>query len=78
MANDRQPVCFTCSQPVAEPPRLNRLESGEPCPTCQDRLLDLLPPLLPGVAPVTVPEGEEALPPEPIETFSDEHEGPAA
>ena len=40
-------VCFFCSLPVGEPARLNRLGNGEICPTCRDRVLATLPPLLP-------------------------------
>ena len=41
-------LCFSCGQPVGEPPRLNLLAGGRPCPTCADRLLESLPPILPG------------------------------
>jgi hypothetical protein len=39
--------CFTCGQPVTEPPRLNRLPGGEPCPACRERALDAVPSVLP-------------------------------
>ena len=42
-----QTVCFTCGMPVGEPLRLNRLDNGQLCPTCRDRVLDLLPSILP-------------------------------
>lgn len=43
-----QSLCFTCGQDVGDPPLLNRLENGLPCPTCRDRILAFLPPALPG------------------------------
>ena len=47
--NERdQSLCFTCSNEVGDPPRLNRLENGLPCPSCRDRILAYLPPALPG------------------------------
>ena len=45
----RPPVCIACGQVVGPKPRLNRLPDGRPCPTCCDRLLESLPPLLPSV-----------------------------
>ena len=62
MALDRQPVCFTCGQPIAEAPKINRLQNGDFCPTCRDRLLDSLPSLLPS-CPVL--ESEDAVDDEP-------------
>lgn len=41
-------LCITCGQEVGDPPRLNRLENGLPCPSCRDRILAFLPPALPG------------------------------
>jgi len=35
--------------PVGEPHRLNRLDNGQLCPTCRDRVLDSLPPVLPAL-----------------------------
>ncbi len=49
-------LCIHCGLSAGEPPRLNRLEDGRPCPVCAERLLALLPPLLPAPARV----GEEA------------------
>ena len=46
--SDQQSTCFTCGRAVGSPPLLNRLENGLPCPTCRDRVLDFLPPVLPG------------------------------
>lgn len=43
----RDPVCIACGQPTGPRPRLNHLPDGRPCPTCQDRLLETLPPVLP-------------------------------
>lgn len=44
----KEPTCITCGLGAGEAPRLNRLENGAVCPTCRDRLLDLLPPIFPG------------------------------
>ncbi len=44
----REPVCFTCGEPTGPFPRLNVLSDGSVCPSCRDRLLDTLPPALPG------------------------------
>jgi len=73
MASDRQPVCFTCSQPIAEPPGINKLENGESCPTCRDRLLDSLPPLLPFQGRVEIEDeaSDEAYPYEPSDDSYD-------
>lgn len=61
----RDPVCIACGQPTGPRPRLNRLSDGRICPSCRDRLLDDLPPILP--SPPTelsfeewVDEGEES------------------
>ncbi len=32
---------------VGEPYKLNRLDNGQICPTCRDRVLESLPPILP-------------------------------
>lgn len=48
--NDPQPVCFQCQSAVENPPRFSYLSNGEVCPTCRDRVLDALPPALPGFA----------------------------
>ena len=47
MTDSRDPICFTCSQPILSPPRFNLLASGDYCPTCRDRVLDAAPSLLP-------------------------------
>jgi len=46
--SESQSLCFTCGQETGDPPRLNRLENGLPCPTCRDRILAYLPAPLPG------------------------------
>lgn len=43
----RAPVCIACGQATGPRPRLNQLPNGRTCPSCCDRLLDSLPPLLP-------------------------------
>lgn len=47
MSVSRPSLCITCGQDAASG-TLNRLEDGRVCPTCSERLLDLLPPLFPG------------------------------
>lgn len=47
----KDPTCFTCGLPAGDLPRLNRLDNGAVCPTCRDRLLEMLPPLFPGGEP---------------------------
>jgi len=46
----RDPVCIACGQPTGPRPRLNRLPDGRTCPSCRERLLDTLPPILPAPA----------------------------
>lgn len=81
MASARQPVCFTCGQPIGEPPRINELADGEPCPSCRDRLLDSLPPLLPSWSPAVTtddePVGLDAEEPRPHRPFEEGWEPPA-
>ena len=48
MAVTRPSLCITCGLPAASVHSFNRLEDGEVCPTCRDRLLDALPPPFPG------------------------------
>ena len=58
MPDPADPICFQCGQSAAETRRFNRLEDGQPCPACSERLLATLRPLLPGFDPL----GEPALP----------------
>lgn len=44
---DSPTFCFSCGQPVTDPPRLNRLKDGSACPACRERALDAAPPILP-------------------------------
>jgi hypothetical protein len=61
--------------PLGEPLRLNRLDNGQVCPTCRDRVLDLLPSILPDLpshraTEQSGAEGEEVwTPPEVSEDF---------
>ena len=48
MRDSSETVCFTCGLPSGEFPRLNHLPGGQVCPTCRDRLMAILPPILPG------------------------------
>jgi DNA-directed RNA polymerase subunit RPC12/RpoP len=42
-------ICFECGQDSrVDSGRLNRLDDGRPCPTCSERLMASLRPLLPG------------------------------
>lgn len=50
MTDSKETLCFTCGQPSGDFPRLNCLPGGQVCPTCRDRLLECLPPCLPGEA----------------------------
>jgi hypothetical protein len=61
---------------IGEPLRLNRLENGQLCPSCRDRVLDLLPSILPDLPWRREPDWKEdaLLPPEPPE----ELDGPPA
>ncbi|QDU69271.1 hypothetical protein [Engelhardtia mirabilis] len=47
MESSREPVCFTCKQPLGDPPILNEIEGGQACPACAMRVLESLPPVLP-------------------------------
>jgi hypothetical protein len=57
--------------PIGEPLRLNRLENGQLCPSCRDRVLDLLPSILPDLPRRGAEKWEEdaLLPPEAPEDF---------
>jgi hypothetical protein len=53
-------LCFQCGQRIGDPPLVHVLRDGQECPACLDRLLELLPPLIPsrsatarGAAPLT-------------------------
>lgn len=59
MRESSETLCFTCGLPAGEFPRLNHLPSGQVCPTCRDRLLAMLPPLLPGPSGEPFPAEEE-------------------
>lgn len=52
MSDSTETICFTCGMPTGQAPgefpRLNTLSSGQPCPTCRDRLLESLPGIFPG------------------------------
>ncbi len=56
----KEPTCITCGLATGEAPRLNRLDNGAVCPTCRDRLLDLLPPLFPGGERLAAGPGADA------------------
>ncbi|MEM7311107.1 MAG: hypothetical protein AAF682_30835 [Planctomycetota bacterium] len=44
---DHATLCFTCGQPVLEPPVLNSMPDGEPCTSCRARALEAAPAILP-------------------------------
>jgi len=48
MPRSRPSLCITCGLGAGPSNSLNRLEDGRVCPTCSERLLDLLPPPFPG------------------------------
>ena len=62
MSESKDTICFSCGQVVGDPPRLNRLESGDACPTCRERVLDALPPVLPRLVLPTAAEEAEVDP----------------
>lgn len=45
------PICFQCGLPATTgaADHFNRLSDGRTCPSCAERLLASLPPLLPGL-----------------------------
>ena len=66
MDSDSRPLCFHCGQATGARETLNRLPDGTSCPHCQARLLDELPPALPGMGK-GMPAGYGALGAEPFE-----------
>lgn len=58
--SEREVVCFHCTQPIGDPPRLNELADGQVCPACRDRLLEELPPIVhsPVRAGAAAPQGD--------------------
>lgn len=69
-------LCFTCGLPIADPPRFNHLPSGRPCPTCKDRLLESLPPLLPAEPAETTEPGQQLQAPEELRSVESAGRGP--
>jgi hypothetical protein len=65
----RDPVCIACGKSTGDPPRLNHLSDGRPCPRCCQRLLEELPPLLPSEAPELSLEEWAEEPDEPDDDF---------
>jgi hypothetical protein len=47
MASSASPVCITCGLSVGTGTQLNRMNNGQVCPTCRDRVLDSIPAALP-------------------------------
>jgi hypothetical protein len=47
MASPAGLICFYCGKSFSLT-ALNRASGGEPCPVCAERLLQALPPLIPG------------------------------
>ncbi|MCC7015560.1 MAG: hypothetical protein IT454_23580 [Planctomycetes bacterium] len=56
MARPNTAICFHCGQDAESTLRLNRLPDGRPCPSCADRLLAALPPVLPAFREEPEPE----------------------
>lgn len=48
MSAPRPSLCITCGLDAGPVLSLNRTEDGRACPSCAERLLDLLPPPFPG------------------------------
>jgi len=51
-------LCFHCSRPIGDPPQLNEMADGEPCPICSNRVLEDLPPIF--HMPLEVADGMKA------------------
>jgi hypothetical protein len=47
MADTTPTYCIHCGHSTEQEGRLNRLADGRVCPSCRERLLESLPPLLP-------------------------------
>lgn len=58
MKRETLSLCFNCHQEVGDPPRLNRLSNGLPCPACRDRILAFLPAPLPGPGSLSFQQAE--------------------
>jgi len=65
MSSDTATRCFTCGQPAGDPARFNHLPNGRPCPTCRDRLLESLAPLIPAAGSEAAALEREDAPSEP-------------
>jgi DNA-directed RNA polymerase subunit RPC12/RpoP len=63
MASDPAPICIQCGQPTSTSERLNCLQDGRPCPSCSERLMASLRPLLPGWKEAEEVERSLDLPP---------------
>lgn len=69
-------LCIHCGQSADDLTRFNRLADGRACPTCADRLLASLPPVLPASkasGPVLVEEQDEVE----VEADGDDYDRPA-
>ncbi|MBL8859008.1 MAG: hypothetical protein JNL28_10915 [Planctomycetes bacterium] len=47
MAQSSNPVCITCGLQTGDGTQLNRMQNGQICPTCRERVLDSIPSALP-------------------------------
>lgn len=74
MPRSAQTLCIHCGQAAGDPTRFNRLQDGRACPTCADRLLAMLPPVLPAVkgAATELVESEDE-----VELEADDYDRPA-
>lgn len=59
MSSRAKTRCIQCGQDVGEPPALNRLPDGRPCPSCVERMLEAVPAALPSRAPAPAPMEDE-------------------
>ncbi|NUP96722.1 MAG: hypothetical protein HUU28_11225 [Planctomycetaceae bacterium] len=69
-------LCIHCGQAAGDPTRFNRLQDGRACPTCADRLLAMLPPVLPA-SKEAVAELEGAEDEDEVEVEADDYDRPA-
>ncbi|MCY3001922.1 MAG: hypothetical protein NTV21_08960 [Planctomycetota bacterium] len=76
MPRSAQTLCIHCGQAAGDPTRFNRLQDGRACPTCADRLLAMLPPVLPAVKGA-VAELEDAEDEVEVEADGDDYDRPA-
>ena len=65
MGESNPSICIQCGHSTDHTKRLNRLEDGRVCTSCRDRLLELLPPMLPTMSYAEVEEPVAPTDPDP-------------